>query len=98
MRPVQIGDLIWVARAVALQASDRQEDFCRSLFDMAQAADLYRRATGCCHPNWGNGSLMAAAGQSVLPPEPGFDDPSYVVAWRVTLRIYEAWLISQTRN
>lgn len=78
MRPVLQSDLTAAARVLlALPEPDRAQGL-RSMFAMAQVADLYRKRMGRVHPFWGNGSLMSVARMAAFPPDPGLKDPDYL--------------------
>ncbi|MCV6824099.1 MULTISPECIES: hypothetical protein [Halocynthiibacter] len=80
MRPFLHGDITALARAlVALPRADWPR---RAVEIMAQAeaADIYRIRTGRAHPNWGNGSLMAAANATEQLPESGLEDRVFCAA------------------
>jgi hypothetical protein len=70
LRPVQIGDLIAAAARLRIVLPGDRAEAARQLLDTAEMADRYRLATARLHPEFGNGSLYAAA----LPP--GHDVPA----------------------
>lgn len=76
MRQLCHGDLSAAARAL-LRAPDRAATMHR-LLTQAHAADQFRKRTGRCHPNWGNGTLAASARTVPLPPEPYLSDATYL--------------------
>ncbi|MGV6847187.1 MAG: DUF7742 family protein [Marinibacterium sp.] len=77
MRPLLHGDVSDAARALYAAPAAARARLCRRLIAEADAAERHMECTGRLHPDWGNGSLMAAARQRPLPPEPGLDDPDY---------------------
>ena len=61
MRPVLHGDVICAACALLAVPRGTRWRQAREMVAQADAADRYRRHFGRAHPNWGNGTLMAAA-------------------------------------
>ena len=86
MRPVLHGDLSSAARALLAAPPEQREALCARLFHQAEAADRFRLCEGRLHPEWGNGSLMAAARKYPLKPEPDFDDTAYCHCMVLILR------------
>lgn len=84
MRPVLIGDLLAVARNVARLPAEAQPDVVGAIVGVARAADEFRSLTGRGHPEWGNGSLYAAANPPglSLPPR-DTSDPAFLMALSV---------------
>ncbi|MDJ0821451.1 MAG: hypothetical protein QNJ09_06525 [Paracoccaceae bacterium] len=71
------GDLTLAARYLLTVPLGARWRAARDLMARADAADRYRRRFGRAHPDWGNGTLRAAAAKRDLPPEPRVDDPVY---------------------
>ena len=85
MRAVLMGDVIAAARALlAFEPVERQALLVR-MIDQAEQADRYRKRLGRAHPNWGNGSLMAAASRWPQAPEPFLSDPDYLDCLQMVL-------------
>lgn len=61
MRPVGLGDLSAAAGALAAVAPARRAGLMAILIAEAETADRFRRRHGRPHPDFGNGTLMAAA-------------------------------------
>ena len=78
MRPVLHGDLIAVARVLRAVPETERAGLCRIVLAQARWADAYRVAMGRAHPDWGDGSLMAAAAGHVQAREPFLSDPEYL--------------------
>jgi hypothetical protein len=77
MRPVLHGDAVAAARALFVLPAEDRDQAMALMLSRAEAADCYRRRFARAHPQWGNGSLMAAAMSQRLPPEPPLDDAEY---------------------
>ena len=77
MRPVLHSDLIFAARALLESPADVRASAADRLLARADAADRYRRRKGRSHPDWGNGTLMALAAKTALPPTPDLRDPEF---------------------
>ena len=93
MRTITHGDVSVVARAVRGMPSDEQQEFVRTLLVNAHAADRYCRKTGRVHPQWGNGSLMAAAHGAGVPTghTPFMSDVSYLEAFAAVIHTILEW-------
>ncbi|WP_417721222.1 hypothetical protein [Salipiger sp.] len=77
MKPVMHGDLVAAARALLAAAPGARWRLARDLVARADAADRFLDRHGRVHPEWGNGTLMAAALVLPLAPEPRIDQPVY---------------------
>ncbi|MCI2398641.1 hypothetical protein [Aliiroseovarius subalbicans] len=77
MRPVLPGDVAAAGCALLHAKTAARAGLMRRMLAEAEAADSYRRKTGCAHPVWGNGSLMAVAMARPRAREPFLDDPEY---------------------
>jgi len=73
-----MGDLCAAARAILAVPVGARTAAMDRMLAQAQAADAYRKRFGRAHPRWGNGSLMGAAFQVPLPPEPFLSDLAYL--------------------
>jgi len=51
----------------------------------AEAADRFRKRTGCFHRVWGDGTLAAAVARSPRARARGWDDPDYASCWALVL-------------
>ena len=61
MRPVTVTDLCAAARVLLALPEAQRATGMAALIARTERADRYRRETGCCHPAYGNGTLLAAA-------------------------------------
>jgi hypothetical protein len=77
MRPVLHSDLIFAARALLNSPPSARDSVADRLLAQADAADRYRRRYGRAHADWGNGTLLALAAKSPLPPTPDLRDPDF---------------------
>ncbi len=78
MRPVLPGDLVAAGRALLAAPPGERAGLARRLLRDADAADRFRKRLGRAHPEWGNGTLMAAALARPVAPEPRLDAPDYL--------------------
>ena len=70
MRPILVGDVLVLARALlAVPAPDR-EGFAARLITETEQADRHRQATGRAHPVWGDGSVMCRALMAIPTTRP----------------------------
>ena len=75
----------------------------RQMLERASYADLYYKRIGRGHPDWGNGSLMAAAHTWDMAPEPFLDDADYCRCFMVVFDMLIRWrseraTLNQTRK
>ncbi|WP_194287128.1 DUF7742 family protein [Tritonibacter aquimaris] len=80
------GDMNAVARALLLAAPSEREPLCAAIFQAARMAETYAARFNHLHPQWGDGSLNAAARRYPLAPEPQLDDPSYIICQQLVLQ------------
>ena len=79
MRTVTHGDIVAAACLARGIAEDGRCAFILRLLDQAHSADKYRKRTGCAHPLWGDGTLMAVARKNrTAQSEPFFSDVDYL--------------------
>ncbi|MBI1217485.1 MAG: hypothetical protein GC186_02965 [Rhodobacteraceae bacterium] len=78
MRQVLMGDVIAAARVLLADDPPHRPVLLGRMIHQAEQADHYRKRLGRNHPDWGNGSLMAAAGVWPQAPEPFLSDPDYL--------------------
>ncbi|MCO0612009.1 hypothetical protein M8756_01710 [Lutimaribacter sp. EGI FJ00015] len=78
MRRITHGDVTTAARALIRHGPDQRGRVLATLLDRTRAADLYRRRFGRAHPQWGDGTLAAAACRGGFPDEPGLHVPDYL--------------------
>ena len=78
MRPLLHGDIVAAARVLLAVPAERREVAMASLLTASDIADRYRKTMGRAHPQYGTGSLMAAASGCRQPSEPALDDPDYL--------------------
>ncbi|TNJ46733.1 hypothetical protein [Phaeobacter sp. B1627] len=76
-QPVLWEDIRSLARALLAHPAPRRPELCRQILAGAARARRQARATGRCHPRWGDGSLGAAARWFPLAPEPFPGEPDY---------------------
>lgn len=91
MRPVLHGDVVAAARALLCVPLGQRWRAARDLVAQADAADRYRRHFGRAHPDWGNGTLMAAALARTTAPERRLDDPEYGECLILALEAARQW-------
>lgn len=87
LRPVLPQDLSSLARALLVVPAPQRSNLCQHLFDLAEQAAGHVARTGQLHPQWGNGTLDAAARQCCGPlgAEPFWDDLNYINCLRIAL-------------
>lgn len=85
MRPVLLSDVTAAARVLLGVAAARRIACCERMIREADHADRYVRRSGRLHPDWGNGTLLAAARTRPLQAEPGFDDLVYCECFEIVL-------------
>ncbi|MBN7785262.1 hypothetical protein JYP51_10045 [Ponticoccus gilvus] len=78
MRPVLPGDVSAAARALLAVAPEGRAALAQRLLTEAAAADRYRRRFRRAHPDWGNGTLRAAALAHPVAAEPRLDDRDHL--------------------
>lgn len=61
MRPVQIYDLLSVARVLLVLPEGQRRIVSRRIVMAADVADRFRKRTGRAHPDFGTGTLQSAA-------------------------------------
>lgn len=72
-----MGDVIAAARAMLAVPEAGRRAVLAAMLAEAAAAEAFRRRHGRAHPEWGNGSLMAAAMARARVAEPGLGDAGY---------------------
>lgn len=82
---------------LALPRATRQAA-CRRMIEEADAAHRYFKRFGHSHVDWGDGSLMAAAGHHPMRPEPGFSDQDYCQCFELVLSTLIDWRISRRHS
>lgn len=98
MRPVLHGDVSAAARALLTAPPPHRDRLCARMIAEAELADRHVAVTGRLHPQFGNGSLMAAARSRPLADEPSFDDTDYCQCFETVLRHLIRFQISRTRS
>ncbi|AUR07987.1 hypothetical protein [Phaeobacter inhibens] len=84
-RPILPGDITSTARALLAVAPAHRRVLCERIFAGAgQALRHSRRHRRLC-PDWGDGSLSAAARKFPLADEPFYDTPDYLACTRLVL-------------
>ena len=94
-----IGDLLALARGIALFAPENQRVACHEAFDRAHGADKFRKRCGRLHPHWGDGSVMGYALRT-FPQlrDLDVDDSDNCHALGVVLECLTDWRLSQSRR
>ncbi|NNE53829.1 MAG: hypothetical protein HKN30_15670 [Sulfitobacter sp.] len=82
MRPVLISDLRAVMRVLVAAIPEDRARLCRRIVREAELADRYTRRLGRVHPQWGNGTLMAAAARFPMGPELSWNRPAGLASLR----------------
>lgn len=80
MREITHGDIRAAARVLLGRPEEDWPGLMVQMLTEAHCADRYRRARGCHHPRFGNGTLMSVALARVPVPEPPGSDSRYLVA------------------
>lgn len=91
MRPITHGDVACVALVVQHLPARYRQSVIQRYLAQADAADAYRKRFGRVHPQWGNGSLMAAVGVKGLQQEPFLGDLGYCRAFAAVLEVLIEW-------
>jgi len=91
MRPVLHSDVVAAARVLLRLPDGCRRREMRRLLEQAAVADLYRKRLRQVHPQWGNGSLMAAAGARDMAPEKFLDDPDYCCCLMLVFEVLLDW-------
>ena len=96
MRTVTHGDVVAAACAAMATSEHDRRAFVLRLLERAHVADIYRKRTGCAHPLWGDGTLMAVArqGQAAFS-EPFLSDSEYL---QTIARVIDALLFWRQRT
>lgn len=83
MRALLHLDVVTLARVLlGAELSDRVT-LCDEIFDIAQAADKYRKRYGICHVRFGSGSLASACHGLAQRNEPFLSDRDYAHCMKV---------------
>jgi len=77
MRPVGFDDLRTAARALMAVPQDARGALCARLLQRARWADCYVKRLSKLHPQWGDGTLRAAARPEELAHERWLGDQEY---------------------
>lgn len=97
MRPVLPGDVSAAARALLAAAPVARAALARRMVAEAEAADCYRRRFRKAHPDWGNGTLRAAALARPLAREGRLDDPEHLECQFIVIETLLARVTSASR-
>jgi hypothetical protein len=90
MRQLLMGDLIAASRAVLVLPPDQRRQAIAKMLYHAHSADKFVKQTQKLHPQWGNGSLMAAAARPP-GPEPFAGELAYLDALHDVLGQIICW-------
>lgn len=88
MRPILLTDLDWAVRAILAAPQEEWPSVARSLISGATIAHAHVGRTGLPHPEFGTGSIMAAAARCVRRTGVGIDEGEYCAALAVFLHAY----------
>lgn len=88
MRPVLLTDLDWAVRAILAAPKSEWSGVARSLIRMATTAETHVRRTGFPHPEFGTGSIMAAAARCPRQTGAGISERDYCEALAAFLGEY----------
>ena len=91
MRPILHGDATSAARALMAAAPEARIDLLVRMLREAEIADRHVLETRSVHPQFGNGTLMAAARKHPLLPEPDFDNDTYAECFAIVLYGLRVW-------
>ncbi len=91
MRAVLSVDIDLAARALLRLPAPERPAAMRALCERAHMADLWRRRTGRAHPDWGDGTLAAAALAGALAPARPRYDPVWTDILRTALTGLDDW-------
>lgn len=91
MRPILHGDATSAARALMAAAPEARIDLLVRILREAEIADRHVLETRSVHPQFGNGTLMAAARRHPILPEPDFDDDCYADCFATVLTGLRIW-------
>ncbi|MFL4471499.1 hypothetical protein ACERZ8_17050 [Tateyamaria armeniaca] len=80
MRPVLASDLLCAGRAVLAVAPESRVAMARRLVAAAEIADAVRQSSGARHPEFGDGTLAAAARHAGMADERTICDPDFAHA------------------
>lgn len=89
MKPVLIGEVVTLARALMARPDGRWDLAQRVVFE-ARAAERHLRLYRKAHPVFGNGTLMAAASRRPLAAERFADDPEFLACLTLALSAVSA--------
>ncbi|KII18237.1 hypothetical protein [Phaeobacter sp. S60] len=84
-RPILPGDITSTARALLAVAPAQRRALCERIFAGAGHALRHTRRTRRLCPDWGDGSLSAAARKFTLADEPFYDAAPYLACTRLVL-------------
>ena len=85
MRPILVSDVTSVARALLHVQPDHRPVLVDRIFQDADFGDRYTRRFKRVHPNFGDGTLAAAARKRRLADEPTFDDVQYGLCLKLVI-------------
>jgi len=77
MRAILHTDVVVLGRCLLAVGYERRVRLCDEIFDMAHAADKYRKRYGIYHQYYGSGSLASACKDLPKRPEPFLSDQDY---------------------
>ena len=86
MRPVLHSDLSAAARVLLLIPHALRQSVMDQMVVDAEFADRHMRRLKAPHPEWGSGTLAAAAARHAQADEPSMDSSEYCECLRIVLR------------
>ena len=84
-----------LARALLSVAPDHRSVACNLVVSQAPAADCYRKRFNRPHPDWGNGSLLAAVRSNPLLNEPNLANAQYCHCLELVFAALRQWRLAQ---
>lgn len=80
MRSVSGAEVLLFARLLLVVSPDQHGRFADRILDEVEEAGRHQRVFGSCHPQYGDGSLMARCLSLSPPREPVAGDPAFLAA------------------
>jgi len=99
MRAILHGDVVALARVLLCVRREDRAALCDRIFDMAHAADKYRKKSGVYHKHLGSGHLASACHSLMQLPEPFLSDKDYADCMRIIFkRVLSGPVIDRVRK
>ncbi len=88
MRAISHVDIVTLGRCLlAVEAANRVR-LCDEVFDIAHAADKYRKRFGIYHQRYGSGCLASVCMDIPKRPEPFLSDRDYAHCMKLSLNVF----------